>query len=184
MNKLVGRDNPYRYTVSNNLYLLIKPSSRKYWRFDYSFQEKRNTISIGVFPKIGLFEAVIKANDIIGQLRQGFDPKPKRKKPQLPTFREMTLQYAETRGVSWNSTNGRNMNLFKTYIFPELGDKPIDEITSTQLDEIINKLSETGKAKATRALNSCVGIYAFAIEKEICKINVALETKKLRNQTN
>ncbi len=110
MNKLVGRDNPYRYTVSENLYLLIKPTSRKYWRWDYKYKGKRNTISIGVFPKVSLFQAVIKANDIICQLRQGFDPAPRKKdkltkKAQTPTFREVTLQYAETRGVSWNQKN-------------------------------------------------------------------------------
>ena len=179
---LIGRDKPYRYTVSNNLYLLVKPSNRKYWRFDYKYEGKRNTISIGVFPKVSLFEAVIKANDIICQLRQGFDPAPRKK--DKPTFREVTLQYAGTRGVSWNTKNGRNMNLFKNYIFPKLGDLAIVEIKPDQLLEIINKIAETGKDKANRVLNSCSSVYIYAIEKKLCLHNVALETKQLRNQKN
>ncbi len=176
----MGRDKPYRYTVSNNLYLLIKPSSRKYWRFDYKYQGKRNTISIGVFPKVSLFEAVISANEAIKLLGKGFDPSPRKK--DKPTFREVTLKYAETRDVSWNTKNGRNMNLFKNHIFPSLGNKPIDEITPIQLLKIINKLAETKENTATRVLNLCSSVYIYAIEEKICKINVALQTKELRNQ--
>ncbi len=75
------------------------------------------------------------------------------------------------------------MSLFKNYLFPELGDKPIDAINPDELLKIINKLSETGKDKADRALKSCVSIYIYGIKEKICKINVALETKKLRNQS-
>ena len=76
------------------------------------------------------------------------------------------------------------MSLFKNYLFPELGDKPIDAINPDELLKIINKLSETGKDKADRALKSCVSIYSYAIKEKMCKINVALQTKEIRNQKN
>ncbi len=76
------------------------------------------------------------------------------------------------------------MSLFKNYLFPELGDKPIDAIEPDELLKIINKISETGKDKATRILNSCLSIYIYGIKEKMCKINVALQTKEIRNQKN
>ena len=46
-----------RLPDSGNLYLLIKPTGGKYWRYDYRHLGNRNTLPIGVYPALSLKEA-------------------------------------------------------------------------------------------------------------------------------
>ncbi len=39
------------------MYLLIKPSGKKYWRLDYILHGKRKTFAIGSYPAISLKKA-------------------------------------------------------------------------------------------------------------------------------
>lgn len=44
----------YKLWDERGLYLLIMPNGGRYWRFNYRFAGKRKTISLGVFPDVGL----------------------------------------------------------------------------------------------------------------------------------
>lgn len=57
----------------NGLYLHILPSG-KYWRYDYRYQNKRRTLSIGVFPSITLKQARIALFSAKASLDDGIDP--------------------------------------------------------------------------------------------------------------
>ena len=48
---------PIKITDEKGLYLLVTPSGGKWWRLDYRFMGKRKTLSMGVYPDIGLKEA-------------------------------------------------------------------------------------------------------------------------------
>jgi hypothetical protein len=39
----------FKLSGEKGLYLLIHPSGLKYWRFDYRFETKRQTMAIGVY---------------------------------------------------------------------------------------------------------------------------------------
>jgi len=43
-----------RLSDEKGLYLLIHPNGSKYWRFDYRFETKRQTMAIDVYPDAGL----------------------------------------------------------------------------------------------------------------------------------
>ncbi len=189
--KLVGRDNPYRYTVSNNLYLLIKPNDSKYWRFDFKHKGKRNTLALGTYPDVSLFQAVISANKAVKQLNQGFDPALLRKaeksiatvdnKPM--SFEQVARQYGLIHIKGWDDEFERTKRLLERNIFPLLGNKPIDEIKPAELLYAILEIEKTGLDKANRTLDVCSWIYQYAIEKKLCLHNIALPIKKLRNQS-
>jgi hypothetical protein len=48
---------PYKVNVEKGLYLLVTPTGGKWWRFDYAFDGKRKTLSMGVYPDVGLAAA-------------------------------------------------------------------------------------------------------------------------------
>ena len=50
------KEKPYKLSDGGGLYLLVNGSG-KYWRYDYRYQGKRKTLSIGVFPTISLNDA-------------------------------------------------------------------------------------------------------------------------------
>ena len=43
-----------KLTDGGGLYLLLKPNGAKWWRLDYRFSGKRKTLSMGVYPEVGL----------------------------------------------------------------------------------------------------------------------------------
>ena len=47
-------DTTIRLSDGDGLYLLIKPNGAKWWRFDYSINGRRKTLSLGVYPDTGL----------------------------------------------------------------------------------------------------------------------------------
>ncbi|SCC94044.1 hypothetical protein THIX_60102 [Thiomonas sp. X19] len=49
-------DKPMKLSDEHGMYLFVNQSG-KYWRFDYRFGGKRKTMSIGVFPAVGLAQA-------------------------------------------------------------------------------------------------------------------------------
>ena len=70
---------PYRLNDGKGLVLLINPDGSKYWRLNYTFQDKRKTISLGTYPDIGLKKARTKANKCRDQLANGINPSQVRK---------------------------------------------------------------------------------------------------------
>ncbi|MGJ0491723.1 Arm DNA-binding domain-containing protein [Methylobacter sp.] len=68
-----------RLTDGDGLYLLVKSNGAKWWRFDYSFQGKRKTISLGVYPTIGLADARRKADEARTNVANDIDPSDTRK---------------------------------------------------------------------------------------------------------
>jgi len=65
-------DKQYKLTDGQGMYLLVKPNGTKIWRADYSFNNKRNTYFIGVYPTVPLKKArsrsVGMTYDILGQV--------------------------------------------------------------------------------------------------------------------
>jgi len=75
-------DKDKRLNDGGGLYLLVKPSGAKWWRFDYSIDGKRKTLSLGVYPKTTLNDARRKAtetkNNLLTALTQATPAKKKR----------------------------------------------------------------------------------------------------------
>jgi hypothetical protein len=47
-------EKPTKLADGGGLYLLLKPNGAKWWRLDYRFAGKRKTLSMGVYPEVGL----------------------------------------------------------------------------------------------------------------------------------
>jgi hypothetical protein len=69
----------YRLKDGAGLYLIVKPNGAKWWRYDYSIDRKRNTISLGVYPVTGLADARRKAEEARKQISNGINPSSARK---------------------------------------------------------------------------------------------------------
>ncbi|PNF00896.1 Arm DNA-binding domain-containing protein [Burkholderia cenocepacia] len=50
-------DKPTKLTDGNGLYLLVKPSGSKLWRYKYRIAGKENLFAIGEYPTISLQDA-------------------------------------------------------------------------------------------------------------------------------
>ncbi|MBK9252769.1 MAG: IS6 family transposase [Proteobacteria bacterium] len=69
---------PRRYsrkvTAGHGLYLLIAPRGGKYWRYNYTFEGKRKTLALGVYPDVSAALAKRRHQLARNQLARGMDP--------------------------------------------------------------------------------------------------------------
>ncbi len=56
------------------LFLLIHPNGSKYFRWDYTFEGKRKTLALGVYPETTLKQAREERLEAQKTLREGQDP--------------------------------------------------------------------------------------------------------------
>ena len=63
-----------RRSDGRGLYLEIAPAGGKWWRFRYRFGGKKNTLSMGVSPDVGLMDARERRDAAMQLLAQGIDP--------------------------------------------------------------------------------------------------------------
>ncbi len=74
------------------LFLLIHPNGSKYFRWDYSFEGKRKTLALGVYPETTLKQAREERLEAQKTLREGLDPIDVRKQLKL---KKKNLQKSE-----------------------------------------------------------------------------------------
>ena len=77
----------YALTDGHGLSLQVTPEGGKRWRFRYRFQGLAKTISLGLYPKVGLAHARRLHADARGLLARGLNPSEERRRraPCAPT---------------------------------------------------------------------------------------------------
>ncbi|WP_235054358.1 Arm DNA-binding domain-containing protein, partial [Novosphingobium lindaniclasticum] len=51
------RENAYKLSDRDGLYLLVKPSGARYWRMNFKLHQLQRTASFGLYPEVILAEA-------------------------------------------------------------------------------------------------------------------------------
>lgn len=72
-------EKPTKLTDGGGLYLLLNPNGSRWWRLDYRYGGKRKTLSMGVYPDVGLKDARIRRDEARKLLAADVDPGENRK---------------------------------------------------------------------------------------------------------
>src|SRR6185312_9353339 len=67
-------DKPRKVTVGLGLYLLVNPNGSRWWRFRFRFNGRQNTLSCGIFPDVGVGEAIVRRDQYRTLLADGLNP--------------------------------------------------------------------------------------------------------------
>ncbi|MEQ1637652.1 MAG: integrase arm-type DNA-binding domain-containing protein [Methylococcales bacterium] len=177
-------DKDQRLSDGGGLYLLIKTSGAKWWRFDYSFDGKRKTLSLGVYPKISLTDARQKAikaaakvaNDINPSEERKADKTEKHKKsentkrieaglPILNSFKHIALEWlGSTKHLTAETTHIKKTSRLERLAFPVLGNILINEVKSSDLLTALKPLINKVQLETAHRLHSEISaIFAYAI---------------------
>lgn len=65
---------PVKLFDGGGLFLLVTPTGGKWWRFRYRFGGKENSLSVGVYPHVGLVDARRRRDAAKQLLAKGIDP--------------------------------------------------------------------------------------------------------------
>ena len=71
---LKPEDKPRRYTDGGNLFVEVRPTGSKLWRFAYKFDGKQKLMALGSYPEISLAKAREKRAEARALLFEGIDP--------------------------------------------------------------------------------------------------------------
>ena len=63
------------------LHLLVAPNGGRYWRYNYRFNGKHKTLSLGVYPEVSLVQARARHQEAKRLLANGIEPPSIKKQP-------------------------------------------------------------------------------------------------------
>jgi integrase len=161
-----------KLTDERGLYLLLKPNGSRWWRFDYRYSGKRKTLSMGVYPDVGLKEARNRRDEARKLLASDADPGENRKAVKAArmeqvanSFEVITREWYAKYSGTWNASHGeRIIRRFERDIFPWIGGKPIAEIAAPEVLAAVRRIENRGALEtAHRALGNCGQVFRYAI---------------------
>ncbi len=165
-------DRPYKLFDERGLFLLITPAGGKWWRLKYRFDGKEKTLSMGVYPDIGLKDARERRDEARKLLALGTDPSDNRKAVKsvradraANSFEVLAREWFDKYSTNWAKTHSdRIIARFERDVFPWIGGRPITEITAPELLATARKIEGRGALEtAHRALSTCGQVFRYAV---------------------
>ena len=139
---------PGRHGDGDGLYLHIAPSGSKSWVQRIVIDGRRRDIGLGSYSVVGLAEARSLAANNRTAVSEGRDPLAEKQAakeavrnpvPSTPTFAEAAAHVIEVRLPTWSNPKhaAQWRATLKTYAFPVIGEKPVDQITPRDLLDVL-----------------------------------------------
>lgn len=171
-------EKPYPLRDEKSLYLIITPSGSKWWRLDYSFAGKRNTLSMGVYPDVTLKAAREKRDEVRRLLTEGIDPSEHRKIQKAAlherasnSFEAVAREWFSKFSPNWAASHSTKIiRRLESEVFPWLGGRPIAEITAPELLRTIKRIESRGVLEtAHRTLQNCGQVFRYGVAHGLCE---------------
>ena len=184
--KAKAGDKDKKLSDGQGLYLLLTTSGSKYWRLKYRFDKKEKVFAIGVWPGVSLTEARERRNEAKLILKSGNDPSLVKKNQKLNqhiqqtnTFGSIAQEWLEMKRKEWKEDHFHDVKrAIEIHLLPDLGHRPISEITSADLLMVLKKIEAQGKYEAAhRARQKCEAIFRYASLSQRCDNNPASNLK-------
>ena len=184
--KAIRRGDPRsRLNDGAGLYLLlfVKGGSHS-WRFDYTFDGRRKTISFGTYPATTLALARAKAEEARQQVREGLDPSGLKKAakkardvrreaerrideglPPEGSFEAVAREWYEKQAPGWALSHAEKiLRRFERDVFPWIGARPVGELTPADLLGVLRRIEARGAIETThRVQQICSQVFRYAV---------------------
>ena len=180
-------EKPFKLNDGKGLYLYINTSGGKLWRFDFSYNGKRKTLSIGKYPTVSLVEARQAAENARRLLVSGQDPseakqqeKRERQAAALNTFEAIARRWHSDNLIRWKENHAaRVLRYFETDVFPVIGEMPIQEIRVGDIKTVLDGVMTRGVNNTAEKIREWTGaIFDYAVMLEVVETNPAYSLRK------
>ena len=165
---LKPKEKMYRVLDAERLYIEVRPSGKKIWRFKYTLNGKEGTVSFGEYPIVSLAEARKKKDESKALLKDDINPVDDKKKKKIEavtattnTFKAVAEEYAleqmKYKSEDYIEQFKRSM---RKDIYKVIGHKPVKDVNSSDVLTImkdtmvrVKKLSHYGTGEAAANQN-------------------------------
>ncbi len=148
----------FKLSDGGGLYLLVHSNGSKYWRFDFRFDGKQKSSSLGVWPEVSLAEARSKRNEAKKKISAGVNPiKQKKRKAaqrqqsiqkkekvvehEAPIYQQVVTDSEQKQEPYADIKNTHEtIASLKSHVYPELGEKPLSEFNPQDLTTIFKNI--------------------------------------------
>lgn len=180
---------PQKLTDAGGLYIEIRPTGAKLWRYRYRIAGKENVYALGEYAKapdgeagkeaearkaggrFTLTEARAERERCRGLVKQGTHPAHnrqleaiKRQHEGANTFEAVALEWLEQNAAYWSArTQQQRKRLFEREIFPHIGKYPIRQVTPAQVLAILKRLETDAPSFAVLAQQIIGATFRLAI---------------------
>ena len=163
-------DSPIKLTDSGGLYLEIRPSGAKLWRYRYRIAGKENVFALGEYAKepagetdaekreriqqgrLTLLDARTERDKCRGLVKQGVHPSHNRQAQRVAqvsensnTFQAVAKEWIEQRKQKWSERYLKQVeDNLAADVYPYIGTLPMRSITAAHLLEIIRRVEKRG----------------------------------------
>lgn len=177
-------DKPRKLTDGGGLYLLLNPNGSRWWRWDYRFEGRRKTLSMGTFPDTGLAEAREKRTEARKLLAAAIDPGIQRKAHKTARA-EAAANSFEVVANTWLEGQRKKLSPvtfekaernFRVLVYPWLGKRPISEIEPPDVLTCLKRIEQGGRHETAHRMKQRIAqVYRYAIAHGLAKYNPAAD---------
>jgi len=172
--KSKSKNKQYKLYDGQGLIMIVFPNGIKRWQVNYTFNKKRNSVSIGKYPEVSLKEAREKREEVNKQVSNNINPsKQKNKITTIKNFREITTDYFKKREDLSNDYIKDSISKLEKDIFPYFENDKIDNIKPLDMLSAIIRIDKRGSNVSARKTFGIVSrIYAYACTVGLVKRNI------------
>lgn len=167
----------YRLWDSQGLYLEVSPAGGKWWRLKFRYGGKEKRMSLGTFRDVSSKAARRKRDDARALLDDGVDPNAVRKEAKREvagraanSFEAVAREWYGKQSHVWVLHHASDvLRRLESNLFPEIGDKPIAEITAPTLLAAVRKIEHRGAHDlAHRVLQVASQVFRYGVATGRC----------------
>jgi integrase len=200
--RTIKRGDPrHRLNDGDGLYLLLFVNGGAHgWRFDYTIDGRRKTLSLGTYPDTGLGLARSKAEKARQLVSSGRDPSQVRQEekaakraqleaerladaglPAQGTFEAVAREWHEVRRSEWSDSYAdKVLARLVADVFPYIGRRIVSDVSATELLGVLRRIEARGVIEtAHRAHESCSQVFRYAVGQGLVSGDPARDLKGL-----
>ena len=186
---------PYTLNAGDGLFLKVMPNGTKKWMWRYFFLKKAKSLSMGLYPAVGLAEAKDARDAARKLLASGNDPSQSRKEEKAAallahenSFKVVAEIWLARQTDKAEATRKKSAWLL-SFPIAEFGHRPITAITPKMVLDTCRKFENQNKLETAKRIKvKCSQVFRFAVSSGIAEsdptrdLNDALKPPQVKHR--
>jgi integrase len=166
-------DKAYSLADGQGLYLDVRPTGAKIFRYRYWINPKKAGIyTVGEYPQVTLADARKERERVRDLVKQGLNPNQEKKADKLrkhiagaDTFEAIAREWIEKKSPGWTTYYiGQITKGFENDVYPHIGTLPVKKINSLQILNLLQLVEKRGAPTVAMNLRMWISsVFSYAI---------------------
>ncbi|MFP4168429.1 MAG: tyrosine-type recombinase/integrase [Desulfonatronovibrionaceae bacterium] len=174
----------YKRFDEGGLFIEVRKTGKKFFRFKFTFGGKYQLLSLGEYPAVSLKLARDKVIDAKRQLAEGINPaqvKREQKQSQKKnTLEDVAFEWFKNSKDKWSEGHAKTIwRRVEKNLLPWLKNRPVQEITTREILEVLRKVEARGAVETAHRLAQIMSqVYIYAVAAGIAENNPVSDISK------